>query len=116
MSELTPNIPLLRKAVEWAEAEAAKPAADRQWYQEDYETPAEIIGRSCGTCFCIAGWVCHTIDGEVSDQPGYRAADLLGIDPDKHHGTETGLFWDYNSIQDVRRIAEDIASEAGERL
>ena len=26
------NIPLLRKAVEWVEEQAARPAIDRQWY------------------------------------------------------------------------------------
>jgi hypothetical protein len=109
------DIPLLRKAVEWAEVEAAKPTEQCQWYQGAYDVPAYEVNRKCGTCYCIAGWVCLVADGEVPEFGiGPRAAELLGI-PDEHN-YEGGLFWDTNTIEDVRRIAEGIAAEAGERL
>ena len=76
------NIPLLRKAVEWAEAEA----------------------------LCIAGKVAFDLTGNMSyfdAEPIAREA--LGLD----NGQAIRLFNQWNDIEDVRRIAEDIA---GERL
>lgn len=124
------NVPLLRKAVEWAEAEAAKPdPLARQWDQSEYyrtpENRRAVAGRpqaDCGTAYCIAGWVCH-INGEQfrdthSGMTGLlangatvigRAQELLGLD----YVTGIHLFTGSNTIEDVRRIAEDIA---GERL
>lgn len=129
MSESNVNIPLLRKAVEWAEAEAAKPPEVRQWDQGWWVTlPAEraeefeVDEAACGTAYCIAGWTCHAA-GDVFDESrsecvsnladgthiSYRARDLLGI---SSSGAEA-LFYGGNTIADVRRIAESIA---GERL
>jgi hypothetical protein len=101
------NIPLLRKAVEWAEAEAAKPEIDRQWAQrrwvttpeerardfaEDgiglsYREAAETLAPHCGTAYCIAGYVGQllepryatsvTVDGVHVSE---FAAEALGID------------------------------------
>ena len=118
MNETTVNIPLLRKAVEWAEAEAQKPYADCAWHQAAYVLPKEIASgagksRDCGTCYCIAGYVASLVD------PGYEyvndmaapaiALEALGLDA---YG-DRGLFAPNNTIEDVRRIAEEIA---GERL
>lgn len=112
------NIPLLRKAVEWAEAEAAKPPELCEWYQAAYCLPQDIIravGRSpeCGTCYCVAGYVATLVS------PGWYQADelaapgiameALGLDP----VGRLRLFAMGNTIEDVRRIAEEIA---GERL
>jgi hypothetical protein len=123
------NIPLLRKAVEWAEAEAAKPEREREWDQGYWVTlpvmRAAELGldeAQCGTVYCIAGWTCHAAgedfkrdsdtllsrtaeDVHISD----RAAELLGID----RLAASALFNGGNTIEDVRRIAEEIA---GERL
>lgn len=127
------NIPLLRKAVEWAEAEAAKPWEISQWSQGDWVTrfdpldpvepsPVEIEAgwasegqvksSECGTCFCIAGYVAVAIMGESPDVAFHVegiAAKGLGI---KGEVAES-LFDCDNTIEDVRRIAESIA---GERL
>lgn len=126
------NIPLLRKAVEWAEAEAQKPRELREWEQDRFFIPAsnndpnvvavrpglaererEQYGKAaeCGTCYCIAGYVAQV----TSDAPlVYReveglAVEALGIT----EGQGMRLFDACNRIEDVRRIAEDIA---GERL
>jgi hypothetical protein len=102
------NIPLLRKAVEWAEAEAAKPQRTSAWYQPGVIENAEDIGRDCGTCYCLAGFIAATVTGEEwPDDPIGVALDALG------GASIGGLFSATNSIQDVRRIAEDLA---GERL
>jgi hypothetical protein len=109
-------IPNLRKAVEWAEAEAMKPESDSQWNQgEVYLSPLDS-GRSCGSSYCIAGWIVATEYG-VTDpykaMPKYSggvmpfAADMLGLDEDERDE----LFAAENSIQAVRRIAERIAGE-----
>jgi hypothetical protein len=127
MTEQTVNIPLLRKAVEWAEAEAAKPWELCEWYQvETIAEPSTVrpsyidreMGVSatarkssdCGTCFCIAGYVVSVCDG-----PDYRrgsvmaqASELLGL-----KGENDILFAPSNTIEEVREFAESIA---GERL
>lgn len=108
------NIPLLRKAVEWAEAEAAKPLPESQWYQGAFRQE-----KACGTAYCIAGYVAQMQDPRYAKDVwaggkfvGETAAEALGIKSSM--GTEPGhLFYSGNTIEDVRRIAEDIA---GERL
>lgn len=114
MTENTVNIPLLRKAVEWAEAEAAKGEMSA-WDQTTFVETRAL----CGTAYCIAGYIGQMLDpafvasawsGEdlVSDV----AAEALGIAPST--GITPGhLFYSGNTIEDVRRIAEDLA---GERL
>lgn len=138
MTDQTVNIPLLRKAVEWAEAEAAKPAIDCQWVQDGWrtsprrralelldETPLEYsrgarsrLASHCETAYCIAGWTLHEAGWAAEkfgaadpDLISAEAAELLGIAD--WEGTEPHLFHEDNSIEDVRRIAEDLA---GERL
>lgn len=112
------NIPLLRKAVEWAEAEAAKPSAECHWYQGDYVTPMVQLGRStCGTAYCIAGYIGQALDERYAhewDPAGLPRVDVfaqgaLGLRSEEAND----LFGGNNTIEDVRRIAEDIA---GERL
>ncbi len=111
---MTVNIPLLRKAVEWAEAEAEKPPALCEWEQTVYVLPPErfeLYGRSpeCGTCYCIAGYIAAQADGPVVDEDtaGNRAQELLGISD-----FQSDLLFDgCNNIEDVRRIAEQIAGE-----
>jgi hypothetical protein len=128
------NIPLLRKAVEWAEAEAAKPPEMCEWEQRRYILPRldeadpetasaygglenvarerEEFGKAeeCGTCYCIAGYVA-AVSGRPFDyySAEYVASEELGISA---FGADA-LFCATNSIADVRRIAEEIA---GERL
>jgi len=118
MTEPTVNIPLLRKAVEWAEAEAAKPwelsewnqaevAVEPQWLQSE---SGEQKADECGTCYCIAGYIA-ALDGVMVNRMEY-AAGVLGI-PRTDSMTVSPLFASQNTIEDVRRIAESIA---GERL
>lgn len=106
----TPNIPLLRKAVEWAEAEAAKPNDTGLWNQALW-----AFDTGCGTAYCIAGWTVYEAAGEtvpVGPRVEQRAMHLLGLTYD-----EAWRLFDCDlSIQDVRRIAGEIAARAGERL
>lgn len=124
MSEF--NLPLLRKAVEWAESEARKPQADSEWYQDHFAVSGEAIGRSCGTAYCIAGWIAHQagshrieLDSIDGDGSAMVAQELLGIThEDAWCGGfyEGGLFAAGNSIEDVRLVAETIARRYGEEL
>lgn len=151
------NIPLLRKAVEWAEAEAARGVAS-QWYQGSWSADyREIVserlwnGRTlpeaqdgeaweaimrdhrikveqvvaeatCGTAYCIAGYVAHVsgfvdADGWLDWERALKqlglpsggwatiAAALLGIDP----FDAEPLFAAANTVEQVREIAEEIA-------
>jgi hypothetical protein len=135
MSDMEVNIPLLRKAVEWAEVEAAKPIVDRQWEQLHYRWEAVdalramrgswfstdipnyeerlTTQRSCGTAYCIAGYIHYVLIGNepafAYSSSGDVAMEALGIT----EAQAEELFHASNSITDVRRIAEDIA---GERL
>lgn len=122
------NIPLLRKAVEWAEAEAAKPRELCEWHQGAWVALPQELRRApdCGTCYCIAGHVVatlgytHPAKNEYGDHmvnpvtkghvdPHKRAMKELGLTDDQ----AGELFRGCNNIKDVRRIAEAIA---GERL
>lgn len=129
MSEV--NIPLLRKAVEWVEAEALKPISEREWYQASWRRPetvevwdevSEKYVAHCGTAYCVAGYVGQLVN------PEYQKSDWLkneGGTPVMHVSTAAkealGLTTDQadrlfdagNDVKDVRRIAEEIA---GERL
>ena len=124
------NIPLLRKAVEWAESEALKPAELREWDQRQWVIPtsaddpnaedakwhAEVTAElrrekapECGTCYCIAGFVASQVGPVKASTAAAIASERLGLTADASYK----LFAATNSIEDVRRIAEEIA---GERL
>jgi hypothetical protein len=124
------NVPLLRKAVEWAEAEAAKPWELCEWYQGDWVTPASSFhtvpkAPECGTCYCIAGFVAsqtlragERLEGEhvvMADGSSVSVADRAEseLGADVMVSDYGDLFSGSNTIEDVRRIAEEIA---GERL
>jgi hypothetical protein len=121
------NLPLLRKAVEWAESEAAKPVEESEWCQHHFAAAGQDLGRNCGTAYCIAGWTVHehaqgdhnlrpySIDGDGS---AGLAQELLGIDPDDAWGgiDNRGLFCASNTIENVRTVAERIARKYGEEL
>lgn len=141
MSAPEVNIPLLRKAVEWVEQEAAKPAIDREWFQGAWvSTPEDLaheladgLARSvdvyavsealephCGTAFCLAGYVGQMLDARyaaVDTVDGVHVSDFaavaLGVDHEPGEGERIPLFHSENTAADVRRIAESIA---GERL
>lgn len=121
------NGPLLRKAVAWAEAEAARPVAESEWCQTFFAIKGEKIGRTCGTAYCIAGWVlaeydqgdheitAYSIDGSGGAED---AEDLLGITDQDAWGNlySDGLFTASNTIEEVRWFAERIARKYGEEL
>ena len=127
MTEPTVNIPLLRKAVEWAEAEAAMPSRISRWNQGAWViNPVEIQrDEACGTCYCIAGFVVSQestvapvtdkwwqvmVDDAIVDEYDFcsLAASRLGID----RADANRLFNASNSIEDVRIQAESIAGES----
>lgn len=131
MSAAEVNIPLLRKAVEWAEAEAAKPPGQCLWLQAEWMTFPEDhksehswsaglreengLTAECGTTHCIAGWIGATM-GDGFDRNWVNAegvaveefaAEALGLS----RCDAMALFRGTNTIEDVRRIAESLAGE-----
>lgn len=128
MVKPTPDIPLLRKCVEWAEAEAAKPYALREWMQSHYVVLSEsddswegswmahlrrAKSPECGTCFCIAGYADHVAGRDSEYQDVHESAqELLGLTEDEGER----LFDGGNDIKDVRREAEMIAARINEKL
>ena len=125
------NIPLLRKAVEWAEAEAMKPWELSEWSQGNWiASPSSLPGvlpsmyevdtgraregqkksTDCGTCYCVAGFISVQVQGiepELASDVEGIAAEALGISD----SLADRLFAPHNSIEAVRRIAESIAGE-----
>lgn len=121
MTELpTPDLPLLRKAVDWAGEQANLPPHQREWDQMVWRDVS-----SCDTAYCIAG---YTTDVLLDMQPflfsmvinehGQResvatAAQLaLGLTDDEANA----LFNQDNDITTVRAVADAICQRAGERL
>lgn len=127
---MEPNVPLLRKVVEWVEWQDQL-TEGRQWDQEWWFTErVEVESPWCDTVMCIAGkvalddgWVptrqrsadgVTYYDNNVVKNGETRlvwdvAAELLGLDSDE----ADALFGGDNEAHDIRRIAEEIA---GERL
>jgi hypothetical protein len=123
-AELTPDIPKLRKYVEWVEYQERLPVVDREWEQKHYvwtrddaETIRRLniegplcVERSCGTAYCVAGKVQFDETGsENSSTAEDYAMKALGLDFTQAHC----MFQAGNDAADIRRFAEEIA---GERL
>lgn len=116
---VTLNVELLRKAVEWAEAEAARPdQCESEWNQANWAVKGSAIGRSCGTAYCIAGWVVHEANGQktCTDYVG-KASRLLGVWPIDVLGYD-GLFNGENTIVELREAAQELVDmyAPGEKL
>lgn len=119
------NVPLLRKSVEWAEAESKRPPLDCEWNQSFWG-----FKTSCGTQYCLAGHVLQEAgydfvygagariamyslsptgaQGDFSE----RAADLVGLS----RWEASMLFSSENSIEDIKLIANTILERAGDKL
>lgn len=124
MSEL--NVPLLRKAVEWVEEQAALPEEQSEWYQGTWRVSGDILDRSCGTAYCMAGYIGQLLDERYKESQtvdGMHVADFageaLGLDTPDVDATYLGvgvighafqpLFHASNTVEDIRRIAEELA-------
>jgi hypothetical protein len=130
------NVPLLRKGVEWVEAEAEKPFIDSQWYQGSWVTNTELraaqliydvplrdytnekiqhVADHCGTAYCLAGYVGQLLDeryvGTAKPEDAIHVADFatdaLGLTNEE----ADRLFFSGNTAADIRTIAEQIAGE-----
>lgn len=120
MVSMEPNVPLLRKIVEWVEEQDQLPEG-REWYQGGWFT----IKRDapwCGTAMCVAGKVALDAGWKQRRGTGSRvvrdneegsandvARDLLGL----NDWQAEQLFSGGNDVIDIRRFAEKFA---GERL
>lgn len=127
----TPDIPLLRKAVEWVEEQDKRPFDQREWDQNAWKRRPQA---GCGTAYCVAGYIAEVVDGKKMVQ--HDCVDMdegttldqrrRGFDPDLVHVSNyarwrlgltqaqaNSLFAGSNTAADIRRLAEDFA---GERL
>lgn len=115
------NIPLLRKAVEWVETQAELSLSDGhcEWDQTLWAGKT-----SCGTTYCVAGYVAFLEGWNLTPTPGIEHISLCSKDgksahiPDIAHKVlglnrwqRDSLFNSTNGASDVRRIAEEIAGE-----
>ena len=131
----TPNVPLLRKVVEWVEAEDNKPYMQREWLQADWmrrRTTEEQAKGWCGTACCVAGWVGMHSDvaqpqlvhnprtGEMdySGMMEYPDGLLVHVEDYAQHvlglnDVQAGaLFAGGNGPATIRKLAEEFAGEA----
>ena len=127
------NIPLLRKAVEWAEFQSALPMIDCQWDQAFFiikpqdrvddllsefpnldEQHEAVVATHCGTAYCIAGYVGQLLN------PGYEQHDVVnGVHVAEFARDHLGLneedaewLWEgSHTIEEVRSVAETIAGQ-----
>lgn len=122
-----PNIPLLRKCVEFVEQQSKLPTQIRNWDQEVWVRKSDNF---CGTVGCVAGNIAIE-DGIVDwDDPNcilennfyntiMNGPDGYSIDVEDWAMYRLGLSRDQafdlfkmnNSAEDVRRVAEQIAGE-----
>lgn len=122
------NVPLLRKAVEWVEAEAAKPPEVRDWYQAAWvnnwnSVDAATGVHTCGTTYCVAGYVGQLVDPVYADDAwGHQwepdvdervhvskvAQAALGLNDDQARA----LFNASNTATQVRTLAESFVGGA----
>lgn len=120
------NVPLLRKAVEWVEEQAALPEEQSEWYQGTWRVDGEMLDRSCGTAYCMAGYIGQLLDERYRESQtvdGMHVADFageaLGLERPGPGEMLAGvgsmghafqpLFHASNTVEDIRRIAERLA-------
>lgn len=120
------DVPLLRKAVEWVEAEAQKEWRDREWIQGSWFMVRESDTGFCGTACCVAGWVAMQDEsvtmevgpyGEPTDRVttsgGHTmhvaeyARDRLGLE----EWEADVLFSGANDAEDIRHLAEQFVGD-----
>lgn len=135
------NIPLLRKALEWAEAEATKEdgvwnqnawfqvnGIEASWIYDDVMSEHLVVDPfSCDSSFCLAGNICALQGDKFLVDEGIGVAfyvvrsDNARREPVSVRAAELlgitreaaeALFDESNSIEDLREIAELIAGEA----
>lgn len=130
MSKKNVNIPLLRKVVEWAEAEWEKRERGEfcEWDQNDWYTipqwaavRQDLPVTACGTAMCIAGYVAYNADpylranvdrnGAWSNAQGKHACQIAQEELGLTDEQAEVLFRASNTIEMVREIAEEIAGE-----
>lgn len=107
------NTERLREAVAWAEAESKKPLAQSCWNQAGYVVDGAELGRSCGTAYCIAGWV------YAQDHTRKEVAEAVWITIHEYAARELGLdviqadllFSATNRIERIRRLADRFIAE-----
>lgn len=127
----TPNVALLRKAVEWVEAEAALPMTQRQWEQGSWFRPREVEATNfCGTACCVAGWVGLNSDevqpqveqdvygnDRYTDRVEYPSGLVVHVSDYAQHALgltdaqADRLFAGGNTATVIREVAEQIAGE-----
>lgn len=124
----TPNVPLLRKAVEWVEAQDAleRLGEDSEWYQGSWITTDWSNGQACGTAYCVAGHVGAFLDerfrdadwAELKGEADGDHVDYVHVSNFAQHALglndaqASDLFSATNSAARVRAVAERIAGEA----
>lgn len=126
------NVPLLRKAVEWVEAQDALGQDRSEWLQSNWFSRFDVTGLQtisndyCGTKACVAGYISEIEGWKPFFRVGEHATSIVFKDSLEGSaydvarealgltlGEADRLFDGSNSAHRVRVVAEEIA---GERL
>jgi hypothetical protein len=136
-----PNIPLLRKGLEWVEWQASLPEIDREWHQDSWIIPPEdragimaddILGNfahpdldwnqveeqveaHCGTAYCFAGYVAQLCDKRYAadeEVNEVHVSDYAREQLGLTKGQAGRLFSCDNSARSIRLLCEEFAGEA----
>ena len=120
------NEPLLRKAVEWASAEAELLEShgwdedvvrddeykDMTWNQQYWNMGVfDENATRCGTTYCIAGWVGQHLDERYREDTrvaGVHVRDFAQVNLGLTYVEAESLFSGGNNIEAVQRIAYEI--------
>lgn len=109
----TPDVPLLRKVVEWVEEQNKLPEIDRTWLQRTWRAASEYyalhlamtlsnvspdecrqiastLEPHCGTAYCAAGYVAH-LDGVLSDDCTSSSYIVMPNHPDADEDGEISI-------------------------
>jgi hypothetical protein len=127
-----PDIPLLRKAVEWVEEQEQLLPIDREWDQEHYQMtsihhamvllggiPTQLrylyqVAAHCGSTYCVAGYIGQMLDARYRDTTVVEGVHVAEFAMEQLRLTPIqgrSLFAANNSAADVRQIAENIAGQ-----
>lgn len=123
------NVALLRKATDWVKEQAALPDERREWYQRTWRGPGEDSLRTCGTTYCMAGYVCEVSGLEWVHPAEHDYAELVYLDGETTNAAVAArrllglteleselLFAGSRESDSIVELAESIAQRAGETL
>jgi hypothetical protein len=113
---LNPDVPLLRKLVEWVEEQDKLPPEQKEWNQGEWIDRFAV----CGTAYCSAGYIGQMLDERYKLNPyvmGIHVSRFAAINLGLNSRQASCLFNGANSAAAIRGIVTNIVRHCtGEEL